>query len=430
MLYLEEILLQFFIIISPIIFYQMYFNDEKLFPFTWKPHRTLLILMMFSSLIVINFPIVIYDKFILDFHSLIIMYAFLYGNRRLGVFLAVFTLLIRLVDNYLWGIYEFVLFPLIYLIPILLHSRWNKLFKKMKYVWSFIMAIVSVSAHILIIYITSLINPAELTTVKLPWLLYFSLAYILFFFVIIYITEFISETIRLRRAVENSEKMMVVSELAASIAHEVRNPLTVVKGFVQLVEKDSNDSNKEYMKLVLSELDRAESIITDYLQFAKKNQQSKEIICISQLLQAVHTVMTSYTNMKGIVFQVHVKEELYIKGDLSKIKQVCFNLVKNSAEAIEHENGLINLSCSSSGNYVVIEIEDNGVGMEQAEVERIGEAFYTNKESGTGLGVMVTKSIIQDHDGFIEYTSTKNKGTKVKVMLPKYDENLVNSAKK
>ena len=430
MFYLEEILLQFFIIISPIIFYQMYFNDEKLFPFSWKPHRTLLILMMFSSLIVVNFPVIVYYEFVFDFHSLIIMYVFLYAKRRLGVFLAVFTLCLLLFDNYIWGIHELILIPFIYLLPYLLHSHWYKYLKKMKYVWAFIMSITSVSAHILIIYIASLVNPEELTTVKLPWLLYFSIAYIIVFFVMIFITEFISETIRLRRTVEDSEKMMVVSELAASIAHEVRNPLTVVKGFVQLVERDSTDSNKEYMKLVLTELDRAESIITDYLQFAKKNQQNEESIALSQLLQAVHTVMGSYTNMKGIIFRLLIKEELYIKGDLSKIKQVCFNLVKNAAEAIQHENGLIYLSCYSSGNYAVIEIEDNGTGMERAEVERIGEAFYTNKESGTGLGVMVTKSIIHEHAGFIKYESIKNQGTKVKVMLPKDDENLVNYAKK
>ena len=426
MVYIEEILLQLFIIISPIIFYQMYFNDEKLFSFTWKPHRTLLILTICSVVIVIKLPILVYFDFLLDFHSLIIMYAFLYGNRKMGSLLAVFTTGLLLFDNYVWGIHELVLIPFIYFIPYLLHPIWNKLLKKMKYAWSFVMSCTSVIAHFFVIYITS----TELTTVKFPWFLYFSLAYIIVFFVMIFITEFIGETIKLRRAVEESEKMMVVSELAASIAHEVRNPLTVVKGFVQLVEKDAEKSNKEYMNLVLSELSRAESIITDYLQFAKKNQLKKEIICVRQLLQAVYTVMVSYTNMKGIIFRLQVNEELYLKGDLSKIKQVCFNLVKNAAEAIQHNYGEIFLSCYSEKKYVVIEVEDNGIGMDQTEVERMGEPFYTNKESGTGLGVMVTKSIIHEHNGLIDFESIKNQGTKVKVKLPKEEGDLVNCAKK
>lgn len=422
MVYIEEILLQLFIIISPIIFYQMYFNDEKLFTFTWKPHRTLLILMICSIVIVIKLPILVYYDFVLDFHSLIIMYAFLYGNRKMGLLLAVITPGLLLFDNYVWGIHELVLIPFIYLIPYLLHPLWMKTFKKLKYIWSFAMSLTSVIAHFLIIYITNLISPAELTTVKFPYFLYFSIAYMMVFFVMIYITEFIVETIKLRRTVEETEKMMVVSELAASIAHEVRNPLTVVKGFVQLVEKDADKSNKEYMNLVLSELDRAESIITDYLQFAKKNQLKKEIIFVPQLLQAVYTVMVSYTNMKGIIFRLLIKEDLHIKGDLSKIKQVCFNLVKNAAEAIQHKHGEIFLSCYSEDNFVVIEIEDNGIGMDQAEVDRMGEPFYTNKETGTGLGVMVTKSIIHEHNGIIAFESIKNKGTRVKVKLPREEE--------
>lgn len=423
--YIEEILLQLFIIISPIIFYQMYFNDQKLFSFKWKPHRTLLILMVCSLVMVINLL-----DYVLDFHSLIIMYAFLYGNRKMGFLLVVFSTIFLLFDNYVWAIHELILIPCIYLIPYFLHPLWNKLFKKMKYVWSFMMSFTSIIAHFFIIYITNLINPVELTTVKFPFFLYFSLAYIIVFFVMIYITEFIGETIKLRRAVEESEKMMVVSELAASIAHEVRNPLTVVKGFVQLVERDADKSNKEYMNLVLSELDRAESIITDYLQFAKKNQLKKEIICLQQFLQAVYTVMVSYTNMRGINFRLQVNEELYFKGDLSKIKQVCFNLVKNAAEAIEHKNGEIFLSGYSESDYVVIEIEDNGIGMEQAEVDRMGEPFYTNKESGTGLGVMVTKSIIHEHNGLIVFESTKHQGTRVKVKFPKEEGNSMNCAKK
>lgn len=429
MVYIEGILLQLFIIISPIIFYQMYFNDEKLFSFTWKPHRTLMILMICSIISVIKLPILVYFDFVLDFHTLIIMYAFLYGNRKMGLLLTVITTGLLLFDNYVWGIHELVLIPFIYVIPYLLHPLWITLFKKMKYIWAFVMSLTSVITHFLIIYITNLINPAVLTTVEFPWFLYFSLAYMIVFFVMIYITEFIGETIKLRRTVEESEKMMVVSELATSIAHEVRNPLTVVKGFVQLVEKDADKANKEYMNLVLSELDRAESIITDYLQFAKKNQLKKEIICVPQLLQTVYTVMMSFTNMKGIMFRLQIKEDLYCKGDLSKIKQVCFNLVKNAAEAIQHKNGEIFLSCYSEDLFIVIDIEDNGIGMEQAEVERMGEPFYTNKESGTGLGVMVTKSIIHEHNGLIIFESIKNQGTRVKVKLPREEGNRTNYTK-
>jgi len=418
MIYIEEILLQFFIIISPIVFYQMYLNDERLFSFRWKPHKTLFILMVCSVILVVKFPIIVYFDYVLDFHSLIIMYVFLYGNRKVGLFLSIFTAGFLLFDSFEWGVHELILFPFIYFMPYFLHPIWKKKSKKLKYILAFVMSATSIFLHFIIIFMTNFVVPADITTVTWYFLFYFSFSYVVVFFVMIFITEFIIETIQLRRAVEESEKMMVVSELAASIAHEVRNPLTVVKGFVQLVERDANETNKDYLNLVLSELDRAESIITDYLQLAKKNQMQKEVIQMCEVLQAVYTVMSSYTNMKGIVLQLHIGEELYFQGDRSKITQACFNLVKNAAEAIQHSNGHILLSCYAEDGYAVIEVKDNGVGMEQTEIARIGEAFYTNKESGTGLGVMVTKSIVQEHNGIIVYESEKGQGTKVKIKLP------------
>ena len=189
---------------------------------------------------------------------------------------------------------------------------------------------------------------------------------------------------------------------------------------------DNINNRRKYIDIIVKRIKEIanEKSITD------KNQLKKEIICVRQLLQAVYTVMVSYTNMKGIAFRLQVNEDLYLKGDLSKIKQVCFNLVKNAAEAIQHNYGEIFLSCYSENKYVVIEVEDNGIGMDQTEVERMGEPFYTNKESGTGLGVMVTKSIIHEHNGLIDFESIKNQGTKVRVKLPKEERDLMNCAKK
>ena len=234
----------------------------------------------------------------------------------------------------------------------------------------------------------------------------------------VYISEFLKETRRLKEMASDTEKMIMVSELAAGVAHEVRNPLTVIKGFVQLVEKDLNEKSKEYMQLVLTELERAEKIITDYLHLAKRYHVEQSVISVTDMLKNVYSVMHSYTNINSVSLQLEIEEEMYIVGDQNKIKQVFYNIIKNSTEAIQRGDGLITIRAYQNNRMAVIEVEDNGIGMTQQELMRIGEAFYTNKETGTGLGVMVTKSIIQEHGGTLLYDSEKNKGTTVTIRIP------------
>ncbi|WP_240620201.1 sensor histidine kinase [Peribacillus acanthi] len=244
------------------------------------------------------------------------------------------------------------------------------------------------------------------------------IGYVVTLFLMIYFTEFLRENKLMKIAIQESEKMTVVSELAASIAHEVRNPLTVVKGFIQLIEKEENSSNKQYMKLVLSELDRAESLISDYLNLAKKTEIQKKPIDISDLIKSIHSVIQSYSNINGVRIQTSIEQKLYVLGDMGKLKQAFYNILKNGIEAVLDDQGLVEIKVYRSLRSVHVEFSDNGIGMNDDELLKIGEPFYTNKESGTGLGVMVTKAIIHDHGGSISYESTLRQGTLVKVSLP------------
>jgi len=217
---------------------------------------------------------------------------------------------------------------------------------------------------------------------------------------------------------QKSEKLNIVSELAASVAHEVRNPLTVVRGFIQLLESTEDVKNKDYMRLVLAELDRAEQIISDYLNLARPQIEKKEHICLSAQLIEMTTLMSSFAAMQGVYLQVEISESLYTIGDKTKLKQAIMNVVKNGIEAIQGNKGYLKVTAMQKDETIVIRVKDSGVGMTKEQLARLGQPYYSLKEKGTGLGLMVTFSILQAHNGTLEYKSESGKGTEAIIILP------------
>lgn len=233
-----------------------------------------------------------------------------------------------------------------------------------------------------------------------------------------YLTEYLNENALLRTEMQKSEKLNIVSELAASVAHEVRNPLTVVRGFIQLLESTEDVKNKDYMRLVLAELDRAEQIISDYLNLARPQIEKKEHICLSAQLIEMTTLMSSFAAMQGVYLQVEISESLYTIGDKTKLKQAIMNVVKNGIEAIQGNKGYLKVTAIQKDEKIVIRVKDSGVGMTKEQLARLGQPYYSLKEKGTGLGLMVTFSILQAHNGILEYKSESGKGTEAIIILP------------
>jgi two-component system, sporulation sensor kinase B len=234
----------------------------------------------------------------------------------------------------------------------------------------------------------------------------------------VYLTEYLNENALLRTEMQKSEKLNIVSELAASVAHEVRNPLTVVRGFIQLLESTEDVKNKDYMRLVLAELDRAEQIISDYLNLARPQIEKKEHICLSAQLIEMTTLMSSFAAMQGVYLQVEISESLYTIGDKTKLKQAIMNVVKNGIEAIQGNKGYLKVTAIQKDETIIIRVKDSGVGMTKEQLARLGQPYYSLKEKGTGLGLMVTFSILQAHNGTLEYKSESGKGTEAIIILP------------
>ncbi|SCW84334.1 two-component system, sporulation sensor kinase B [Paenibacillus tianmuensis] len=231
--------------------------------------------------------------------------------------------------------------------------------------------------------------------------------------------EGIYEKKKLRKEVERAEKMYLVGELAASFAHEIRNPLTVVSGFLQLMGKNqiAEDAKHDYLRIMITELERAQAIISDYLAIAKPKNDSIQLIQLEPLLRQIIELMSPYALMNTVIIASSIEQNLQLKADASRFSQSLINIVKNGIEAMP-DGGTLEIKAYRKQRKLLIEISDQGVGMTQAEIDRLGTPFYTTKEKGTGIGTMVALGIIGSMGGRTEVHSKKGAGTIFTIILP------------
>ncbi|MGO4495098.1 PAS domain S-box protein [Paenibacillus sp. 2RAB27] len=216
-----------------------------------------------------------------------------------------------------------------------------------------------------------------------------------------------------------AEKLTAVGQLAASIAHEIRNPLTSLKGFTQLIEKTLPEVNKNYFAIMKDELKRIELITSELLYLAKPKAQEFKSENIWQIIQDVVMLMSSQALINNIELRTfHLEEMPAIPCVGVQLKQVFINLIKNAMEAMP-DGGMIDIVGSRpSGDSIMVQVIDNGHGIPQELISKIGSPFYSTKENGTGLGMMATQQIIHAHSGSLDITSQKGQGTTIHICLP------------
>ena len=201
------------------------------------------------------------------------------------------------------------------------------------------------------------------------------------------------------------------------LTHEIKNPLAVCKGYIDMINLDNIDKSRKYINIIKSEIDRSLNVIADFMDYSKI-KINKEIFDMVMLLDDIYESFNILVNDKHIKFNYHNNyDEIYMLGDYDRLKQVFVNVIKNSIESIDN-NGIIDIDILLNDNVVTITISDNGIGMTKEELDNIYEMFYTTKKNGTGLGVALSNEIIIGHNGEMKYESIKNKGTKCIIKLP------------
>lgn len=234
--------------------------------------------------------------------------------------------------------------------------------------------------------------------------------------------EFLNRHYHMREEVEKSEKLRLVSDMAASVAHEIRNPLTAVRGFIHLLGAgDVGPDKREFYKgICFSELDRAEQIISDYLSLARTDPESMELIDVNAEVNYLSNILTTYANLNNVTLVVTLSKDtsLTTMGDRSKFRQALINIGKNAIEAMP-DGGTLRLMTGRLGDKASVTIRDTGSGMTADQINRLGTPYYSTKEKGTGLGTMISFSIIKKMDGRIDIKSEVGKGTEFTLAFPR-----------
>ncbi|MDF2679663.1 MAG: sensor histidine kinase [Brevibacillus sp.] len=217
--------------------------------------------------------------------------------------------------------------------------------------------------------------------------------------------------------IRKSELLSVVGQMAAGVAHEIRNPLTALKGFVQLLQAFPN-GKAEYYQIMLSELDRIEFIISEFLVLAKPQVVIHQQRDIQRVLEQIVMLADTHAILHNVQIVTQFSADLpLITCEEKQIKQVFLNLMKNAIESMP-EGGVVTVTAKQEGDRLLIVFTDQGSGIPEEWLEKLGEPFFTTKETGTGLGLMVSHKIIADHGGTIHVRSQMGKGTSFEVQLP------------
>ncbi|WP_284140052.1 MULTISPECIES: ATP-binding protein [unclassified Virgibacillus] len=210
-----------------------------------------------------------------------------------------------------------------------------------------------------------------------------------------------------------SEKMSIAGQLAAGIAHEIRNPLTSLKGFLQLLEAGVKRKDV-YYKIMIDEIEKMETITSELLFISKPLTDYKQQESVEQMIEDVIELLKPQAKLKNIMIIFDKEEDCSVYCDRSQIKQVLINIVKNAIEAME-ESGKINVIMRRNGSYLQIDVIDEGPGIDEKIIHKLGEPFFTTKKTGTGLGLMITKQILERHDATLNIMQNEDKGSTFRI---------------
>ncbi|MBP2239914.1 two-component system, sporulation sensor kinase E [Cytobacillus eiseniae] len=218
---------------------------------------------------------------------------------------------------------------------------------------------------------------------------------------------------------KKSDTLNVVGELAAGIAHEIRNPMTALKGFIQLLEDSIKEDHSMYFNIISTELKRIESIINEFLLLAKPQSLKFFEKDVTKIMQETVDFLKAQAVLHNVqIISEYEKELPLIYCEPNQLKKVFINLIKNAIEVMPN-GGNITVSMEiSQDHFIHISIKDEGIGIPKNMLEKLGQPFYTTKEKGTGLGLMVTYKIIEEHKGFIQVESESGVGTEFHIYLP------------
>lgn len=216
----------------------------------------------------------------------------------------------------------------------------------------------------------------------------------------------------------NTQRKEIIGLLAANTAHEIKNPLTTIKGFVELLEMQyDNEHKNQKFNIVKSELERINLIVSQFLLLGKPTNVKTETVDAREIMRDILKFLDYDLSMHNIrIVKQFTDESTFITISVDQFKQVLINLIQNAKDAMENSNpAILKINIYNKENKTIISLIDNGIGMDEHTIKELFNPFYTTKQNGTGLGLPITKSIIDAHHGTIEVISDLNIGTEFRI---------------
>lgn len=405
-----------FFIIFPIILYQMFGTLGKRNFFA--SHRvTLTILFSFSIILCMVFPYqIMTDQYIFDLRQVPIIVGALYGGPLVSAVLFIVAAVVRIVIGG-DGMYIAILnlFILAVIVPFL-RPFYMRINRPEKIALVFIISILSLTFNAVVGHFVFGNPYHDLVDIWLMLMLNQGAVIALAALLI----EHILRQEYLLNSLVKHEKLETVSNFAASVSHELRNPIQSIKGFVQLMKEHeySRDKQLEFYETMLSEIKAADQLIEDYLVFAKPVLGKLETLSVKTELEHVMKVLKPFASWQKV--DIHLLKygaDAHILADRQKFHQALINIIRNGIEAMPG-GGTFKIQIKQSPSKVSILLMDEGTGMTKEEIQRLGEPYFSTKSKGTGLGMMVAYSIIRQMNGEIGVHSEKGKGTSFNLEFP------------
>lgn len=264
-----------------------------------------------------------------------------------------------------------------------------------------------------------LIYTKQINTLEIEQIIRISLTFIGAVSIFMFMYDKCKEASKLFMSIKEIEESKQIKETLFKISHEIKNPLAVCKGYLDMYDYTNKEHNIKYVAIIKSEIEKTLVLLQDFLNLTKTNLKKEllDVNClIEDCLDNIELLLTS-NNIK--VKKELLDDEIYINGDYNRLHQVFVNIIKNSVEAMEEseEKELI-IKTTIISNYTLIEVKDTGKGIDKEVLEKIQEPFFTTKKNGTGLGVPLSIEIINAHGGKLEFKTQDNKGATVKITLP------------
>ena len=410
---LERLLINGLFILLPIFIFQMFWVDRN----RVKPDLKMpafLGLLILSAILCMSFPVEFSKGFLFGLRHIPFIIGGLYGGY-------LFSIPIYLAILGYWFFFGgdgiFVNVPVITLIAVcvpLISKKYLAQNMKKKIILSITIALIS---SLLIILLANMLWKIPVNHENFPF--YYFIAQGLSMWIGVYLIETMVRNYQMRKELVKVEKMSIINQISASISHEVKNPITITRGFVEaLGDEESPEKRREYIGYALEELQRAEDIIQGFLKLTRPEEPCLKNINISKELAYTVHLLKPYAKSFSVKIETDgIENDCFILGDSQKIRQCFINLIKNAIEAMENGGKLIIRLKTSSGK-VLIDIIDNGVGMTSYELENLQTPYFTTKEKGTGLGMVIVFNIIKTLKGDIKVKSEKGKGTHFTISFP------------